>query len=49
MFNYQSRNENSDQQVLWEMNNTKWSDGFYIQFTQSFAKETFSYDEYLKS
>ena len=25
------------------------SNGFYIQFRQSFAKETFSYDEYLKS
>ena len=24
-------------------------DGFYIQFRQSFAKETFSYDEHLKS
>ena len=23
--------------------------GFYIQFRQSFAKETFFYDEYLKS
>ena len=23
--------------------------GFYIQFRQSFAKETFSYDEHLKS
>ena len=34
---------------LWDMNNTKWCDGFYIQFRQSFAKETFSYDEHLKS
>ena len=31
---------------LWDMNHTN---GFYIQFRQSFAKETFSYDEYLKS
>ena len=31
------------------MNNTKWSNGFYIQFRQSFAKEIFSYDEHLKS
>ena len=30
-------------------NKTKCWDGFYIQFRQSFAKETFSYDEYLKS
>ena len=34
---------------LWDMNNTKWCNGFYIEFRQSFAKETFSYDEYLKS
>ena len=34
---------------LWDMNNKKWCDGFYIQFRQSLAKETFSYDEYLKS
>ena len=32
----------------WE-NKTKWCNGFYIQFRQSFAKETFSYDEHLKS
>ena len=25
------------------------SNGFYIQFRQSFAKEAFSYDEHLKS
>ena len=31
------------------MNKTKWCSGFYIQFRQSFAKETFSYDKYLKS
>ena len=31
------------------MNNAKCCNGFYIQFTQSFAKETFSYDKYLKS
>ena len=29
--------------------NTKWCNGFYIEFGQSFAKEMFSYDEYLKS
>ena len=28
---------------------TKLVNGFYIQFRQSFAKETFSYDEHLKS
>ena len=28
---------------------TKWSNGFYIQFRQHFTKETFSYDEHLKS
>ena len=26
-----------------------WCIGFYIQFRQCFAKETFSYDEHLKS
>ena len=31
------------------MNNTKWCNGFYIEFRQNFAKETFSYDEHLKS
>ena len=31
------------------MNNTKWYNGFYIEFGQSFTKETFSYDEHLKS
>ena len=30
-------------------NNTKWCNGFYIQFRQNFTKETFSYDEHLKS
>ena len=34
---------------LWDMNNTKWYNGFYIQFIQSFAKKTFSYGENLKS
>ena len=34
---------------LWDMNNTKWCNGFYIEFRQSFAKKTFSYDEHLKS
>ena len=34
---------------LWDMNNTKWFNGFYIEFRQSFAEETFSYDEHLKS
>ena len=34
---------------LWDMNNTKCCNGLYIQFRQSFAKETFTYDEYLKS
>ena len=31
------------------MNNTKCCNGFYIEFRQSFVKETFSYDEHLKS
>ena len=31
------------------MNIKKWWNGFSIEFRQSFAKETFSYDEYLKS
>ena len=35
--------------ILLDMNNTKWCDGFYIEFRQSFAKETFSYDEHLTS
>ena len=30
-------------------NNKKCCNGFYIEFRQSFAKETFSYDEHLKS
>ena len=34
---------------LWDMNKTKWCNGFYIEFRQNFAKETFSYDEHLKS
>ena len=37
------------QHFLWDMNNTKWCIGLYIEFRQSLAKETFSYDEYLKS
>ena len=37
------------QAFLWDMDKTKWCDGFYIQFRQSFTKETFSYDEHLKS
>ena len=32
-----------------DMINTKGCNGFSIEFRQSFAKETFSYDEYLKS
>ena len=31
---------------LWDISNTKWCNGFYIEFRQCFAKETFSYDEY---
>ena len=34
---------------LWDMDKRKWCNGSYIKFRQSFAKETFSYDEYLKS
>ena len=33
---------------LWDVDKTKWWNGFSIEFRQSFAKETFSYDEYLK-
>ena len=33
----------------WDMNKTKWCNGFYIEFRQNLAKETFSYDEHLKS
>ena len=33
----------------WDMNNKNGCNGFYFQFGQSFAKETFSNDEYLKS
>ena len=32
-----------------DMNKTKWCNGFYMEFRQSFTKETFSYDERLKS
>ena len=31
------------------MNKTNWSNGVYIQFRQSFNKETFSYDDQIKS
>ena len=34
---------------LWDMNKKKCCNGFDIQFRQNFAKETLSYDEYLKS
>ena len=37
------------QHVLWDMNSTKWCNGLYIEFRQNFTKETFSYDEHLKS
>ena len=30
------------QHFLWDMNKTKWCNGFYIEFRQHFAKETFS-------
>ena len=33
----------------WDMNKTKWCNGFYIKFRQKFAKETFFYGEQLKS
>ena len=33
----------------YDANNTKWCNGFYIEFRQNLAKETFSYDEHLKS
>ena len=35
--------------LLWDMNIAKWCNGFYIEFRQIFAKETFVYDEHLKS
>ena len=38
-----------NQHFLWDMNNQKWCNGFYIQFRQRFAKDTFSFDEHLKS
>ena len=31
-----------------DMNIAKLCNGFYIEFRQSFAKETFPYDEHLK-
>ena len=34
---------------LWDMDKTKCYNGVYIEFRQSFAKETFSYDEHLES
>ena len=34
---------------LGDMNKTKWCNGFYIEFRQNLEKETFSYDEHLKS
>ena len=34
---------------LWDMNDIKWCNGFYIEFRQSFAKETYSYDEHSES
>ena len=34
---------------FWDVNNTKCCIGLYIEFRQSFAKETFFYDEYFKS
>ena len=34
---------------LWDMDKTKQGNGFYIEFRQDFTKETFSYDEHLKS
>ena len=34
---------------LWDIDETKCCNGFYIQYRQTFVKETFSYDEYLKS
>ena len=40
---------NENRLFLWDMNNTKWYNGFYMEFRQSLAKETFSYDEHLKS
>ena len=42
-------NRDSRGHFLWDMNLKKYCNGFYIQFKQSFTKETFSYDEYLKS
>ena len=34
---------------LWDLNNTKWCNSFDIEFRQNFTKDTFSYDEHLKS
>ena len=38
-----------DPKICHLCDNTKCCNGFYIEFRQSFAKETFSYDEHLKS
>ena len=48
---WQCLQNNSSQQehFLSDMNITKWCNGFYIEFRQNVAKETFSYDEHLKS
>ena len=42
--------DNINNGLLYRVNyKTKWCSGFYIEFRQNFAKETFSYDEHLKS
>ena len=41
--------EAKGQMIKLDMNRTKWCNGLYIEFRQNFAKETFSYDEHLKS
>ena len=43
------RSDDNGQYYLWDLNNTKCFNGFYFEFRQSFAKETFSNDELLKS
>ena len=35
--------------ILHSFEHHKYYNGLYIEFRQSFAKETFSYDKYLKS
>ena len=49
--NLKKRNEKSQKIRLFfkKQNILKWYNGFYIEFRQNFAKETFSYDEHLKS